>query len=51
MRADADDLARVRDPTIELLLGHTGSLTDGVQPRAGRRQLGSHIARTDRQRS
>ena len=28
MRTDADDPARVRDPTIELLLSHTATLTD-----------------------
>ena len=28
MRTDADDQARVRDPTIELLLIHTATLTD-----------------------
>ena len=28
MRTDADDLARVRDPAIELLLTHTSTLTD-----------------------
>lgn len=28
MRTDADDPACVRDPTIELLLGHTATLTD-----------------------
>jgi hypothetical protein len=28
MRTDADDLARVRDPTVELLLSHTATLTD-----------------------
>ena len=29
MRTDADDLACVRDPAIELLLSHTATLTDG----------------------
>ncbi len=29
MRTDTDNLARVRDPTIELLLRHTATLTDG----------------------
>ncbi|MCU1427409.1 MAG: hypothetical protein JWL83_1409 [Actinomycetia bacterium] len=28
MRTDADDPARVRDPTLELLLSHTTTLTD-----------------------
>ena len=28
MRTDADDLARVRDPAIELLLSHPATLTD-----------------------
>ena len=28
MRTDADDLACVRDPAIELLLSHTVTLTD-----------------------
>jgi hypothetical protein len=28
MRTDAHDLARVRDPAIELLLGHVSTLTD-----------------------
>jgi hypothetical protein len=28
MRTDAHDPARVRDPTIELLLSHTATLTD-----------------------
>ena len=28
MRTDSDDPARVRDPTIELLLSHTATLTD-----------------------
>ena len=28
MRTDADHLARVRDPAIELLLGHTATLAD-----------------------
>jgi hypothetical protein len=28
MRTDADHPARVRDPTIELLLSHTATLTD-----------------------
>jgi hypothetical protein len=28
MRTDADDLARVRDPAVELLLSHTATLTD-----------------------
>ena len=28
MRTDADDLARVRDPALELLLSHTATLTD-----------------------
>ncbi len=33
MRTDADDLARVRDPAIELLLSHTATLTDrGAAP-------------------
>jgi hypothetical protein len=27
MRTDANDLARVRDPTIELLFGHTTTVT------------------------
>lgn len=42
MRADADDPARVRDPAIELLLGHTAILTDEwAQPirRSVRRRL------------
>ncbi len=29
MRTGADDQARVRDPSIELLLTHTATLTDG----------------------
>jgi hypothetical protein len=28
MRTHADDLPRVRDPAIELLLSHTATLTD-----------------------
>jgi hypothetical protein len=28
MQTDADDLARVRDPAIELLLSHSATLTD-----------------------
>ena len=28
MRTDADDPACVRDPTIELLLNHTATVTD-----------------------
>jgi hypothetical protein len=36
MRTDADDLARVRDPAIELLLRHTATLTnEWVPPPAG----------------
>jgi hypothetical protein len=39
MRTDADDPARVRDPTIELLLSHTATLTDEwLQPPAAYRQ-------------
>jgi hypothetical protein len=34
MRTDADDPARVRDPAIELLLGHTATLADGKHPGA-----------------
>ena len=30
MWTDADHLARVRDPAIELLLGHMATLTDGA---------------------
>ena len=41
MRTDADDLARVRDPAIELLLSHTATLTDEwCSRRRARRQLG-----------
>ena len=32
MRADADHLARVRDPTVEQLLSHTATLTDARGP-------------------
>ena len=32
MRTDADDLARVRDPAIELLLSHTGQRDTRVTP-------------------
>ena len=35
MWTDTDNLARVRDPTVQLLLGHTGSLADGVRLRVG----------------
>jgi hypothetical protein len=28
MRTDADHMACVRDPTVELLLGHTATVTD-----------------------
>src|ERR1700730_11600820 len=39
MRTDADDPARVRDPTIELMLSHTATLTDQwLQPPAANRQ-------------
>jgi len=48
MRTDADDPARVRDPTIELLLSHTATLTDEwcSRPRARRQRLG-RIGETD----
>lgn len=32
MRTDPDDLARVRDPAIELLLSHAATLTDEHGP-------------------
>ena len=35
MRTDADHPARVRDPAIELLLGHTATLADAGRPRPG----------------
>src|SRR4051812_22868944 len=39
MRTDADDPARVRDPTLELLLGHASTLTDEpCSTRAARRR-------------
>jgi hypothetical protein len=34
MRADADDLACVRDPALERLLIHTATLGDGWRSRA-----------------
>ena len=44
MRTNANDLTRVRDPAIELLLSHTGTLTDGWCSRQrARRQLGLRI--------
>jgi hypothetical protein len=58
MRTDADDPARVRDPTIELLLSHMVTLTDErcSRPRArphsapnvtpssaSRRQIGHYV--------
>src|SRR5918994_3035596 len=44
MRTDAYDLARVRDPAIELLLSHTATSTDEwCSRRRARRQLGLRI--------
>ena len=44
MRTDAEDQARVRDPAIELLLGHTATLTDEwCSRRRARRQLGLDV--------
>jgi len=44
MRTDPDHPARVRDPTIELLLSHTATLTDEwCSRRRARRQLGLRI--------
>lgn len=52
MRTDADDVARVRDPVIELLLSHTATMTDEwCSRRRPRRQLGLRIGRSDQRRN
>jgi hypothetical protein len=44
MRTDADDMARVRDPAMELLLSHNATLTDEwCSRRRACRQLGLRI--------
>ena len=44
MRTDADDLAWVRDPALELLLSHAATLTDEwCSRRRARRQLGLRV--------
>jgi hypothetical protein len=35
MRTHADDLSRVPDPAVELLLSHTATLTDRCSSRRG----------------
>ena len=38
MRTDEDDQAHVRDPSFELLLSHTATVTDGADRKVGARK-------------